>query len=328
MKKSIFGGLFLALVGIGMLGCKKTEVASATSNSTKPIGEKSINNAMRYSTDNRMLIFKTTEDYEAVIAEIGSGGEQAFIDEVVQLNYTSYAEELASKGGSTVDLIADDVMSAILNKDGVVQIGDYVYRINKSTEKVFVLPASKISAYDELVAESKTNPDVRKFSTSDEVIDLAESGAAGEQKGLFCSDRKANEHNQSSNVVKLMDSPLVDMYIKASYNKFGVYFTLKAEGKHPTVSWSLYKFYFQVENSSWAKRCGSSCDNYSHPWLTKSSGTQSNNVQTEKYLFFNGMRQLKNYHFKVRFRGENWLQPSGSNAYTTYFTEYVMIEDY
>lgn len=334
MKKLIYGGLFFALVGIGIVGCKKeisTKSDSATVNSGKQ--NTSLNkNGDGFSSDGRMLIFDNTEVYEAFLSgfmsETNDIGEADFIQHVNSMDYVSYMDKLVADGAGAIDGLGDNFMSAILNEDQIFQVGNFIYRVNKSAEKVFVLPADNISEYEDLVNESATNSNVRQFSTGDDVIELAEKGDLGEEKGVFCSDRKAKEKSTTSSNVTIMVNPFLEMYIKASYNKFGVYFTLKAEGTHQTASTSTYKFYFQIDNSSWAQRCGSSVSNYSHPWRTKTSGTQSGGVQTEKFLFYNGTKQLKNYHYRVRFRCENWLQPSSPNPYTIYFTSYVMIEDY
>lgn len=336
MKKLIYGGLFLGFIGITFIGCKKEIVSNSntqTLNMTKStsLTNKSIDG---YRSDEQMLIFNDANSYEMILTNLmeeskddNESIETKLIKEFNSLNYTSYTEYLSIKGQNENDPIEDDLLSAMLNKDLVFQIGNYLYRVNKEREKVFVLPSNKIVEYQDLVSESKTNPNIRQFSTDDDVIELAESGATGEEKGIFCKDRKANKKNSSSNVVTVLASPKIEMYIEAMYNKYGVYNTLKAVGTHQQ-NISELRYYFQIENSSWAQRCGSSKSNYSHPWRTKTSGTMSSGIYKEKFKFYQGMKQLKNYRFKVRFRCENWYQPSAPNPYTVYFTKYILIEDY
>lgn len=331
MKKLIYGALFLAVVG--MVSCKK-EVIQNTGASSKQTGkDNSIQNKSGsvFHSDGRMLIFKSSEAYDAVLTDLmretDENLESNLIEELLSMNYTSYSEYLSSQGEGQIDRIEDDLLGAILNEDFIFQVGDYIYRINKENEKVFVLPATNISEYEDLVTESKSNPNVRRFSVDDDVIDLAESGATGEAKGIFCNDRKANKKNKLSSNVTVLSNPTVEMNIEAMYNKYGVYFTLKAIGQHHQ-NYSELKYYFQINNSSWTQRCGSSVSNYSHPWRTKTSGSQSGGIYSEKFKFYSGMKQLKNYRYELRFRCENWFQPSSPNPYTVYFTDYVLIEDF
>src|SRR5690554_5520349 len=57
MKKLIYGGLFLAIVGIGLIGCKKESL---------PISE--IKNS-EITSDGKLLIFKSVEGFEKTVNE-------------------------------------------------------------------------------------------------------------------------------------------------------------------------------------------------------------------------------------------------------------------
>lgn len=242
---------------------------------------------------------------------------------MVGLNFQSLTEVPSIK--SSKNAIDDDYLRSLLNQDNIMQIGDYLYRINKTDESVYVLPAENINQYSDLVSENIKNLNIKVYSTDDDVIELVESGLTGSEKGIFCKDRKAYKVSSTSNQVTVLANPKVDMIIEAMYNKYGVYFTLKAVGEH-ILNINELKYYFQIDNSSWSQRCGSSVNNYSHPWRTKTSGTMGGGLYKEKFKFYQGMKQLKSYRFKIRFRCENWYQPSGNLSYTTYFTNYVTIQ--
>ena len=142
-----------------------------------------------------MLIFKTTDDYKKVVNNPTEEIKSKFLKEVANFKHTTYSELLSkSKSSENDDLLGDDDLAQILNEDWIVQIGDYLYRVNKPTELVYVLPASNVSEYQDLVNENVANKNIRKFSTEDDVIELAESGAEG-QKSL-CFQSYANQRNE------------------------------------------------------------------------------------------------------------------------------------
>lgn len=217
MKKVIYGGLFLAFVGITIAGCKKDVSNPAPK----------FDSALNIATDGRMLIFKTSEDYSKIIDDQNDKDWELFLSKVDKMKHTSYTEAL-EKNKSGENLIGDENLSEILNDDWVVQIGDYLYRVNKPNESVFVLPAANISEYDDLIAENKNNPHIRKFSTNEDVIELAESGAEG-QKGLFCGDSYANQRNEFiSATIPLSYGMVLIIDMRAKYFAAGIYFNLKA----------------------------------------------------------------------------------------------------
>ena len=76
----------------------------------------------------------------------------------------------------------DDFFSSLLNEDGVIQIGKFLYRINLETGLVAVLSEANLAEYADLVSMNKKNKNIRIFTTQDDVIDLAESGAESTAK--------------------------------------------------------------------------------------------------------------------------------------------------
>ena len=84
-----------------------------------------------------------------------------------------------------------------------------------------------------------------------------------------------------------------------------------------------------IDNSSWSQRCGSSKTNYSHPWRSGDGNNVFGNPRaySDVFRFYSGMKQLKNYYFRVRLRCENNNIPTSTQSYTTYFTDYIVIQD-
>ncbi|MFN6084135.1 MAG: hypothetical protein ACK476_04315, partial [Fluviicola sp.] len=234
MKKLVYGTLFLAIVGISIQSCKK--------DLSRPNQEElKFDSDLNIASDGRMLVFKTVEDYEKVVDNPTESIRKTFLSKVSKMNHITHFENMKLQK-SNIDIFGDEYISQILNNDWIVQIGDYLYRVNKELGKVFVLPAANISEYNDLVAENKNNPNIRRFSTDDSVIELAESGAEGE-KGLFCSENQASNNDNLdqtyysayepyTNPVANSNHQYVRRYestCKMNYLKLGIYYNLQAK---------------------------------------------------------------------------------------------------
>jgi hypothetical protein len=174
MKKLIYGTLFLALVGIGVVGCKKENKL--------PLVE---SNQSEISANGKMLIFESVESYEKSVEYTTAEKRERLLSDISKLNFKNYfsVDHLNSKSGNDSIQEMDDFLGQILNDAGIVQIGNYIYKVNLQSEKVFVLPVSNSAEYEDLVNENKSNKNIRQFTTGDDVIYLAESGEPGEKCG-------------------------------------------------------------------------------------------------------------------------------------------------
>jgi hypothetical protein len=176
MKKLIFGAMSFALMGFVLSGCKKEQ-------KLKPTNETSIDGQFNVSSNGKMLVFESVESYEKSIEFQTAEKREKLLSEISKLNFKNYfsVEHSVSKSGNDSVQEMDDFFGQLLNEDGIIQIGDYIYKVNLQSEKVFVLPVSNLSEYQDLVNENKSNDNIRQFTTNDDVIYLAESGASGEK---------------------------------------------------------------------------------------------------------------------------------------------------
>lgn len=312
MKKLIFGGVFLAVVGTGIVGCKKETIIS-NNNKTSSLIEK---DGLRFFSENGMLVFNSVEDYELSISDLTADEESYFVSTINGLNYTSYTEELANQGANAVDLIGDNVLSAILNKDRVVQIANYLYKVNIQNEKVFVLPKTKISELSDLINENKTNKNIRQFSIGDDVIYLAESGDPGEKCGGIDGGTYPC-YSSSSNALVIGQYANNDVKLNPGVKFFraGVYFRLSALFELVNMNTNgVFNIEIEVKGpQGWYKR---------RPCNSGSIGTTSastfinSTLRAEQKTFYSGTRNLNGYYFFVRGRAKN---PNGTyTAWTPY----------
>jgi hypothetical protein len=312
MKKIIL----IAAVVIGTAACKKE---------TKDVSQSTIieqNENFNIHSDGKMLIFESLEAYNKVVDNPTEELRSEFKQTISKMKYTSYAEKLLETK-SNDDLIGDDYLASILNDDWIVQIGSYLYRVNKPTESVYVLSAANSNEYQDLVNENKANINIRKFSTSDNVIELAESGAEG-TKALFCTEGRADNASDEHLVAGQPFMPAFSSFkIRPTYTRYGVYFDQEIElitDSYATGGTS--RFYIQAENVYSRQRCGTIAGGYSFPWH-RSNNSSSANYQ--HYQAYSGSIALESHHIKTRGRLEIDGHPQGGNPYTTYFTNWVTI---
>ena len=315
MKKVLLRrGVFSILLAASVVSCKKEEIQNPTTKDVKT------NSEFNISSDGRMLIFKSTEDYEKVVNNPTEQIKSSFLKQVAAFKHTTYAEKISiSKSSESDDLIGDDDLAQILNDDWIAQIGDYLYRVNKPAESVYVLPANNISEYQDLVSENKSNKNIRKFSTDQDVIELAESGDAG-QKALICGESGIGG-KESISSLQAIPNTSYQFWCYNDYNKYGIYYSLAVWVRSNAPN-GAYRFYIQVENLWYHVRCGNTVGAYSFPWYSESPTTKN----IHKYQSYSGSKNLNGVHVKSRGRCEIDGQPQGSNPYTTVFTDWNRIQ--
>lgn len=89
MKKLIYGGLFLALIGIGLVGCKKELIPQ------NPLQNSS--NEFKVSTDGKMLIFETIEDFERAIKGESDSEHTRLLEIVKTMKIDNYFSDVQPK---------------------------------------------------------------------------------------------------------------------------------------------------------------------------------------------------------------------------------------
>jgi hypothetical protein len=201
-----------------------------------------------------------------------------------------------SKSSENDDLLGDDDLAQILNEDWIVQIGDYLYRVIKPTESVYVLPVVNISEYQDLVNENKSNKHIRKFSTEDDVIELAESGAEG-QKGLFCGEDGVGSRS-SSTIHGSQPNTETGVVSTLRHSKFGIYFTIVMESYSNDY---LSQFRFEFPESSDQRKFKRRCETVEYvPYSGTNQWKSLMSVSEAKYKIRENVSNFSKYHIRAR----------------------------
>lgn len=137
-----------------------------------------------------------------------------------------------SLSAEEVELIeTNDFITTLINSDGLIQIGEYIFKIDLQTEKCFVLESRYNTEISDLVNGNTQNEKIMTFSTNDDVLYLLADGSKGTQQGrtqLFCtqSGARAKDHKDFD-----YESDRFRMDNKIVYQKVAVYFSLQAKTK-------------------------------------------------------------------------------------------------
>lgn len=200
----------------------------------------------------------------------------------------------------------DDFFS-LLSPQGLIQIGDKIFRVDTLNKRVLVLDASHENELQSLINGDTTNPDIMIFSTHDEVLTLLEDGytksptiASNARLRLFCKARFAEREKDEQMVYYGNDSYRLDN--KLVYQTVGIYFSLQAKSKSEIkgiIGWNDHPISMRIQyEASWTPRCqssGNAVQNYI-------GATAGNNIFTNRV--YESSRALSNYSYRIRYTNQ------------------------
>lgn len=198
MKKML---IMVVALGIGWAtqGCKKVNEDLTNSDNTNTF-KTSLGN-VDYKID-KTLVFQSREDYFNLVNAESLEERQKFCDEVNAKGFKNYLlnplHASLEKNSSIQEM--DDFFGQLLNTDGCIQIGEHVFKIDLSKEKVFCCLSEKIgSCYQDLVDGNLNNKDILAFSLNDDVFDLLDNGGSEKcpNPSGFQVETKTNENTQT-----------------------------------------------------------------------------------------------------------------------------------
>lgn len=287
--------LFVSLIVLVMLptgGAPSSVNAQRKSTQANPIPQDTENLSAKelgISLSGNVLVFKTIEDYRRVVdnpTEEVSGTVTTVIKK-----FSKFQSYLTSRRRAIESAFNDEYFESMLNSDQVVQIGEHLFRVNPKAKKVFVLPASKINEYKDLVAENVANKSISVYSTDEDVLDLVAGASNQKMFGLIC-----NEGGVGADAAQInFTIGNTNYQTLAAFNKYGIYFSLFAE-VNPSAGSN--QFLFEFNNGfgyiHWHARCGATAD-----FGTTTAGNKNSNAK-QRYESYQGSKNLANFFFKYR----------------------------
>ena len=171
------------------------------------------------------LAFASIADYRAVVDEPSDDTKKKVTLAIKSLGgFTSFlkkqhpSQALKTYDSSLSSLIADDYFASLLNSDLVIQVDKYIFRINPSTQKIYVLQTKYENEYKDLLNENTRNPHIKVFSTEDDVLEQLEEADDSNTRKLICHESGIGSKHDSVQFMSFM--------VKADFNKYGIFFSL------------------------------------------------------------------------------------------------------
>lgn len=267
-------------------------------------------NEYNVSVNNGMLVFANTSNYYHVIQDLSEEKSKDFIN-FVKNNMTFNA--LSSKPESILFLESnDDFIEHLINEDGFIQIGNYIYKGDAQNKICGVILAREFTPIikAEMQADNYSNPLIRVYSAEDEVIGMVESNTPPSNARSFCGqggvgpDKKDNIMNLSTPLGfgNPAPSPCGTLYCKISYIKtLGVYFALHARAENKCPERTVYIHKTPV---AYIVKCGYTYGPV-YQWDIPSgiNGAASSGVWSTNY--YKNVQPLNAYWFRIVFMAKD-----------------------
>ncbi len=243
--------------------------------------------------ENRVA-FNTIENYENLVTNI-SEKKISLLQDVNQNPLSTFKKSL-----NRSEELYDDFLLSILNEDKIVQIGQWVIKVDMESGLVSALSEDDIIFYDDLVNDA-INDKIYRFTTGDDVLDLLDAGVKGtintsQFKKLWCKDARAKMRRKTQTDGGKLSG---EQKLVLQYFKSGIYFTLYAKVKNKRVysgsQDARVTMYLEYEFDD---RCGRSYSR-GQTTITKTGRLPMGNVVQNIYRH---VRNLEKYRLDVDYK--------------------------
>lgn len=183
----------------------------------------------------QVLVFKTKDAYQQIVNAPTDAALKSLTRQVSGLKFQNYnAVKLpAVKSASDQKLeVMDEHLGKLLNRDGVIQIGEHAFKIDLLKEMVFVVPAQQLKAnYSDLIKGNTKNKAIRVFSTGQDVLDELDGKKGSTEKscgGIGGGYYPSYPHENQGLIVSQTNTEVVRFNPYVHFFRAGVYFRLSA----------------------------------------------------------------------------------------------------
>lgn len=293
VKKIILNSFIISVILFS--ACKKetkTYLTQTETSKSTTTNENLLAKEFNLNLVNNRLIFKTKSDYQKVVDNPSKEISDKFT--LCLNNYSDFNSYSDFKKNKKItnkeDLFNDPYFESMLNADKIIQIGDFIYRINPKNEKVFVLSSKYENEYSDLVNENVDNENIKVYSTGDDVLDLVENNLAGKNVSLFCPEGGVG--GDADGVDFTVPGTNRTSRAAVDFNRYGIYFSLFAR-IWPSVGGSEFVFDFNgtLGYIHYKVRCGATAD---YGLIT---GGNQNQSSEQRFQSYQGSTNFTNYFF-------------------------------
>ena len=290
--KKLTGILLFGLV-LYFAGCQKEAIE--TTENTVENNSKTATIVQNLRVKNNMLYLTDVEEYEKTIDYLWNLGDENFEEWEENLSFNSMRKMMTEEEREKIG-IEDDLFATLLNPDGMIHIGEYIFQVDVTNEIVLMVKdteyeGSKLSGIN--VFNTKTN--VRTFSIDDDIFSILE-GNNPEKRSRFCKSYSVGPYywyppNMGGHRIKF----------KVVYQRGGLYRSLQAKIKKENTWGGSIDISLESVSGNWYEHKKS--DGHV-PIPYKYIGGNGHEYNYRPYGGW-GVRRLTGYYFKVYFYADN-----------------------
>jgi hypothetical protein len=311
MKKLIMAILAIAIFAVA---CQKAQtIVEPTSINNSTIKTRTNENDV-YKTEHGYLKFKDREVFDVLLIELNEMNEDQLNQWEQNLGFVSLYSLMKSSSAPETNLnknCPDDLLLRIINRDGLIQVGNFVFKSETDLGLCWTLNESNISAnLTDLISRVFVPTTMNRFNENleEDVYDLLTAGTVGvfQDRVRSSTEHKINDDvTSSSNVVWRADC-------KNVYQAAVFYYSLLSELKYMsqgTITWIQMATYINFESGTKVKFKPNNKP-WQGYWAPSLSVVYDNKRNWRPY---ESSRKLTNYEFIGKFRYDS--QAPGATGY-------------
>lgn len=209
------------------------------------------------------LHFESVNDYERAIALLNEIDNNLSLFEK-GLSFQSMRCELTEKQRETIG-IEDDILAALLNPEGFIQIDNYIFQIDIADKNISVW--------------NTKNKDKKVFSIDENVINI-----------LFKDDAKYSTTSNNPDPIKYEFNSNPKAKCKIVYQRAAIYFSLLSKINKPeSISSPAVEIYYHTYSGSYTKNRNNATQ---QTYSAKSDGGGGNKYVYRPYSAAVGLKQF------------------------------------
>lgn len=178
--------VLLAVVLTIFSACQKDDVQVEKTKEQASVLDDQLMN-IGFSVDNNCLVLENETEFQKLLDYLVQKGDDHFPEFEKAISFDSYRSYFERNPGRSEKLV-DDLVATILNPDGVIQIGDYLFKVNFKDEKTEVYPLNELKS-KEITGQSEPI----LFNWSDDVFALLNHDAMLKSYCTSDQDKKYDE---------------------------------------------------------------------------------------------------------------------------------------
>ncbi len=297
MKKLILALTIISIIGAG---CSKEEDSLSKVVPTKKVRT---NQNEVFKTEFGFLKFQNRDIFDRLLVELNGMNEEQLNSWEQGMNFTSLYTMMQNGTEPESNLnkkCPDDLLLRILNKDGIIQIGDYVFKSETDIGLCWTLNQSNLNTnLSDLISRNFISTSMNRFNENleEDVYDLLSAGTVGvfQDKVRSSTEHKINDDVISnSNVCWRADC-------KNVYQAAVFYYSLLSELKYMSqanIGWQSVSTSINFENGTKVKfkPRNRSWQGYWSPSLASVNDNKHN------WRPYGASRSLTNYEFIGKFK--------------------------